>query len=276
MTPLKSLAGAFALVLAAGWTFAAQAAERDTLRAFLETTGFDVAISSLQQEAMSGPGMSGGEADDFGSQYVKLAERIFEPELMLNRAVDMMQAVMPDDLVDHGAAFYAGDLGQKLVAMENASHMADADARRIEGEAVAAELAASNPDRLEDYQAMMDAIGGVDAGVRAILEVQIRYLMSAMAAGSIELDYSEAELRLLLGEQAAAIREEIARSSIIGAAYTYQSLSDDEVKAYREALEDPQMQDVYEILNAVQFEVMAERYEALAVELAKLAPQTEL
>ena len=106
--------------------------------------------------------------------------------------------------------------------------------------------------------------------------MQIRYLMSAMAAGSIELDFSEAELRGILNEQAPAIREDIARSSIIGAAYTYQSLTDDQVKAYRAALEDPQMQQVYEILNAVQYEVMAERYEALAVELAKLAPQTEL
>ena len=276
MTRLRSLAGAFALLIAALWAFAAPAAERDTLRAFLETTGFDVAITALQQEAMSGPGMSGVEADDFGSQYVKLAEKVFDPDLMLNRAVDMMQAVMPDDLVGHGAAFYASDLGQELVEMENASHMADAEARQAEGEAVAAELAKSNPGRLEDYQAMMDAIGGVDAGVRAILEVQIRYLMSAMAAGSIELDFSEAELRGILNEQAPAIREDIARSSIIGAAYTYQSLTDDQVKAYRAALEDPQMQQVYEILNAVQYEVMAERYEALAARLDELSPQQDI
>ena len=272
-------AGAFALMLAVGWTLTAlpsQAAERDVYRAFLETTGFDVAITALQQEAMSGPGMSGQEADDFGSQYVALAERVFDPELMLERAIDMMAAVMPDDLVAHGAAFYASDLGQRLVAVENASHMAPLEERRATGEAIAADLAERNPERLEDFQAMMDAIGGVDASVRAITEVQIRYLLAAMAAGTIDIELSEAELRAFMAEQASAMKNEIAINSIVGAAYTYRDMSDDDVRAYRAALEEPEMRQVYEALNAIQFQVMAERYEVLAGELAGLAPQTEL
>ena len=255
---------------------AARAAEREVYRAFLETTGFDVAITSLQQDAMSGPGMSGQEANDFGSQYVALAEKVFDPDLMLNRAIDMMAAVMPDALVQHGADFYASDLGQRLVAVENASHMASADERRAEGEALVRELAQSNPDRLEDYQAMMDSIGGVDASVRAIVEVQIRYLLAAMAAGTVDFEFSEAELRAIMAEQEPAMKTEIARNSIIGAAYTYRDMSDADIAAYRDALENPTMQQVYEALNAIQYQVMAERYEVLAGKVAGLAPQTEL
>jgi len=36
------------------------------------------------------------------------------------------------------------------------------------------------------------------------------------------------------------------------------------------------MRQVYEALNAIQYQVMAERYEVLAGELAGLAPQVEL
>ena len=279
-TGTSAWAGILSLVLAVAWTFAAvtpvRAAEREVYRAFLETTGFDVAITSLQQDAMSGPGMSGQEADDFGSQYVALAEQVFDPELMLNRAIDMMAAVMPDELVVHGAAFYASELGQRLVEVENASHMTDLEDRRAEGEAIVAELARANPERLEDFQAMMDAIGGVDASVRAILEVQIRYLLAAMAAGTVDFEFSEAELRAIMAEQAPMMKTEIARNSIIGAAYTYRDVSDEDIRAYRAALEAPLMQQVYEALNAIQYQVMAERYEVLAGKLAGLAPQTEL
>lgn len=276
MVAAKRLAGALALLLAGLWSTTSLAAERDELRAFLEVTGFDVSITSLQHEVVTGAGLSGAEADEFGSQYVALAETVFDPELMLARAIDMMQAVLPDELVAHGADFYASDLGQRLVAVENESHMADSDARRAEGEAILAELAETNPDRVEDYQAMLAAIGGVETSVRAIIEVQIRYLLAAMAAGSSDLGFSEAELRALLAEQIPAMRSDMERFSMIGAAYTYRDISDDDVAAYRAALEAPAMQQVYEVLNAIQYQVMAERYEALAVELAKLAPQTEL
>lgn len=272
------IGGTWALALVVAGLVAAplQAAERDVYRAFLETTGFDVAITSLQQDAMSGPGMSGQEANDFGSQYVKLAEQVFDPDLMLNRAIDMMAAVMSDEQVAHGADFYASDLGQRLVAVENESHMAPLDERRAEGAAIVADLAENNPERLEDFQAMMDAIGGVDASVRAIVEVQIRYLLAAMAAGTVDFEFSEAELRAIMAEQEPNMRAEIGRNSIIGAAYTYRDVSDEDIAAYRAALEAPMMREVYEALNAIQYQVMAERYEVLAGRLAGLAPQTDL
>ncbi len=63
---------------------------------------------------------------------------------------------------------------------------------------------------------------------------------------------------------------------MLGTAYAYRDFSDADVRAYREALEDPQMRQVYELLNAIQFEVMAERYEVLAAELAGLTPEQEI
>ncbi len=271
-----NIAGVVALLLASLWAWASVAADREDYRHFLEVTGFDVAITSMQQGAMAGPGIAGDAPDAFGQQYTLLAQRVFDPELMLARAVEMMGAVMPDALLRHGEEFYGSELGQRLVVAENESHLTSDDIRYAEGEKIAARLAEKSPQRLDDYRAMMEAIGGVDASVRAVIEVQYRYLLAAMAAGSVEFDFSPDELRAILEEQIPQIRENIARFSMLGAVYTYRDFSDDDVRAYRAALEDPAMRQVYEILNAVQFQVMAERYEVLAAELAKLAPQEEI
>ena len=61
-----------------------------------------------------------------------------------------------------------------------------------------------------------------------------------------------------------------------GAAYTYQAFSDEEVLAYAKALEDPQMQKVYALMNAVQFEIMANRYEQVAQRLGNMQPSQDL
>jgi hypothetical protein len=276
MQAIRNVTAVLVVAVAGLWATAVAAADRETMRHFLEVTGFDVAITSMQQGAMAGPGIAGDAPGAFGRQYIALAERVFDPELMLERAVDMMAAVMPEDLVDHGIAFYGSDLGKRLVDAENESHMTDDDQRYEVGQALLETLSADAPGRIEDYGAMMDAIGGVDSSVRAVVEIQVRYMLAAMAAGSVDIDYSEEELRGLIAEQIPEIRQNVAVYSMLGTAYAYRDFSDADVRAYREALEDPQMRQVYELLNAIQFEVMAERYEVLAAELAGLTPEQEI
>lgn len=272
----RKFTGALALVFALGWAAMSQAADRETLRQFLEVTGFDVAITSMQQGAMAGPGIAGTAPGDFGTQYTRLAEEVFDPELMLDRAIEIMAAGMPDDLVTHGIDFYGSELGQRLVAAENQSHLTPDEERYAEGEALLGAMVEDNPDRVEDYRLMMEAIGGVEASVRAMVEIQVRYLIAAISAGTVDIDYSEAELRALIEEQVPEMSRDMAVYSMLGTAYAYRDFSDDDVRAYREALEDPQMRQVYELLNAIQFEVMAERYEVLAGKLAGLAPQQDI
>ena len=272
----RKLTGALVLIVALAWAPLAQAADRATLRQFLEVTGFDVAITSMQQGAMAGPGIAGTAPGDFGNQYTQLAERVFDPDLMLERAIEIMAAGMPDSLVDYGIDFYGSDLGQRLVVAENESHLTPDEKRYAEGEALLGTMVADNPGRVEDYRLMMEAIGGVESSVRAMVEIQVRYLISAIGAGMVDIDYSEAELRALIEEQVPEMRRDMEIYSMLGTAYAYRDFSDDDVRAYREALETPEMRQIYELLNAIQFEVMAERYEVLAGELAGLAPQQDL
>ncbi|MEO0381073.1 MAG: hypothetical protein AAF252_12445, partial [Pseudomonadota bacterium] len=94
--------------------------------------------------------------------------------------------------------------------------------------------------------------------------------------GVIELQLEEPDLRALLETDEDAMKAEIEANALIGAAYTYQSFSDGEVLDYAEALENPKMRKVYDLMNAVQYEIMANRFEALAVAMQRLQPSQEL
>lgn len=276
MRGFKRVAGVLTLGIAGLWVSVAGAAERAAYMNFLKVTGFDVAITSMQQDAMSGPGLAGGAPDAFGAQWVALAQKVFDPDEMLAQTTDMMQVILPDDLLQYGTAFYASDLGQRLVQVENEAQSISSEERHAAGQTILHDLGANNPGRLEDYAAMMDAIGGVDASVRAVAEIQVRYLLAAAAAGAIELNMSEQDLRAAVEAQAPQMRATMQEYSILGAAFTYRDMSDEDIKMYRSVLEDERMGQIYEILNGIQYEVMADRYEMLAAGLSDLSPEQSL
>lgn len=258
------------------WGAVAQAADRERLREFLEVTGFDVAITSMQQGAMSGPGMVGAAPDEFGADWTRLAEMIFDPDSMIDRSLDMMEAIMPDELVDHGLDFYGSELGQRLVDVENISHMEESDLKEEGGNAVLALLMAEDPARLDQLRALSQATGSTEHAIMALVEVQTRYLVAAARAGIVDLKVDEEELRLLLTSNMEELKREVEKGSVRSAAWAYRDIATEDLATYTEALEDPLMRQVYEVLNAVQFEVMAERYERLAAALADLHPQQDL
>lgn len=254
----------------------AQGAEPQKIREFLKVTGFDVAIESIQQGAMAGPALTGEAADQFGREWQRLAKDVFAPDGMVEDAVEMIGAVMPEALLEHGIAFYGSALGQHIVEVENASHMENDDVKQSEGEQLVRDLLAQNSPRLDVFHAMSLAIGSVDVAIRSIVEIQVRYLMAAVAAGASDVEMSEDDLRGMLMSQADEMRTNIEENGLISNAYAYRDLTDEELIDYLSALQDPQMKQVYEILNAVQYEIMADRYEKLAGRLAGLQPETAL
>jgi len=266
-----------AVLFAVALALPAQAAERGKVEAFLVVTGFDVALQSIRLTASSAPEMLGIDTDAFGADWTRLADDVFETGIMHDMALDILEQTLTDELLNHAAAFYASDLGQRLVEAENASHMMeDSAAKSAQGEAIVAELVEQGSDRLSSLKRMNAAIDTSDNGVRALQEVQLRFLVAAYAAGVIELRMDVDDLRTLMQEQEGPLRRAMQISGLSGAAFTYRDFSDEDVRAYAEALEHPDMQLVYELMNAVQYEIMANRFEELAARLAELYPGQEL
>lgn len=255
----------------------AAAADRAKLESFLEVTGFDVALESIALSAEAAPNMLGMEADDFGTEWTRLTRKIFITENMHDMALDILEETLSDELLTHAADFYATDLGKRLVVAENASHLSEDDALKSEsGAAIVAGLEQLDSARLTYLKRMMQASDSAGTGLRAFREVQVRFLMAAAGAGVIELRLEEPDLRELLSANEEEMRAESEQNAIKSAAYTYQAFSDDEVLIYTEALEHPKMRQVYDLMNAVQFEVMANRFEALARAMSSLQPSQEL
>lgn len=275
MTRTKNLvtAGIVSLSLAAP----VAAEDNARLENFLTVTGFDVALESIQLTASMAPQMIGLDADDFGIQWTGLVEEIFDTEMMHDLAVEILEETLEDDLLDHAVDFYESDLGKRLVVAENASHMHEDDALKTEsGEAIVAGLLRIGSPRLEELKRLNAATGSEDASIHAIQEVQVRFLMAAATAGVIELQMDEEMLRESLKSGEGEMRRSMQINGLASSAYTYQAFSDDEITAYADALENPKMQKVYALMNAVQFEIMADRYEAMALAMSDLQPSQEL
>lgn len=274
MNMLRSLMTvAFAFVIATS----AGAADKSRLQAFLNVTGFDVALESIQLSASSAPQMLGIDPGAFGSEWTRLSESVFDTDVMRDMALNILSETLTDDLLNHGAEFYASDLGQRLVAEENASHMMEGDEiKQVEGTALIAEMVKTGAPRLETLKRMNRAIDASGSGVRALQEIQLRFLLAASAAGIVELRMDADDLREALKSQEPELRRAINQSALAGAAYTYRNFSDADIKAYMEALEDPQMQEIYELMNAVQHEIMANRFETLAAKMAGLQPGQDI
>jgi hypothetical protein len=272
----RSLAAVVLLVAVtcAQWAFAA---DRDRLKAFLQVTGFDVALDSIALSAADAPQLLGMSASDFGANWTRIADDVFDTGAMCDTALDILEQTLSDDDLGHAASFYASPLGLRLVEVENAAHMVADDARKqAEGEELVAAMVASGDDRLDVLMQMNAAVDSGDVAVRAVQEIQVRFLLAASVAGVLEQEIDEDTLRSLMKETEGELRLSMRRSALASAAFTYRDISEEDLRAYLTALQDPQMQRVYELMNAVQWEIMGDRYEALAVRMAQIAGGQDL
>lgn len=255
----------------------ARAADRDNLEAFLEVTGFDVALESIKQSASDAPEMLGMKPSDFGHDWSRVTKEVFDTDTMHDMAIEILSETLSDDLLAHAAGFYASPLGQKLVEVENETHMAeDSAAHREKGAELLAEARAAGNGRAELFERMADAIDTDDQSVRAVQEIMVRFLMAASRAGVLDYQIDEGSLRAVIRNQEDEMREDMTEAGLANAAYTYRDMTMDEIEAYTEALETPEMQDVYELMNAIQYEIMANRFEVLAARMAEMHPGQEL
>ncbi len=256
--------------------FSAEAAERAQVEAFLEVTGFDVALDSIAMSATLAPQMLGLDEGDFGGQWTALAKTTFDTVVMRARATDILEATLDAELLAHAAEFYASELGQKLVEAENFAHLQNDDVKYPTGAKLLAEMKAQDDPKISLFRRMSEAIDPNKIGIQAMIEIQVRFILAASYAGVISLRIDEKGLRAALAEDAEKVAREAEINALQNNAFTYQDFSLTDLMIYTKALEDPRMMTVYELMNAVHFEVMSNRFEALAVRLGKMQPAQEL
>ena len=254
----------------------AKAADRTKIAQFMAVTGFDVALESMRLSARDAPTMLGLDANDFGLSWSRLADRIFEPEALKNDALEILDNALTDAVLAHATQFYGSKLGQRLVTAENESHGLDFEDREAEGARLAQALSARGSPQPQYFLDMAESIGYVGATIKAYREVQVRFLMAASLAGLIDQRFDEVDLRAMLAQQDDEVRRAMAENLIVANAFTYRDFTDSEIEIYRDALAMPQMMQVYELMNAIHFTIMADRFERMALEMVNLTPTQEL
>ncbi|MDG2462628.1 MAG: DUF2059 domain-containing protein [Planktomarina sp.] len=253
-----------------------KSADRAQIAQFMAVTGFDVALESMRLSARDAPTMLGFDADDFGLSWSRLADRIFEPEALKSDALEILDKALTEDVLAHATGFYGSDLGQKLVTAENESHGLEFEDREVEGARLAQALAARGSPQPQYFLDMAESIGYVGATIKAYREVQVRFLMAASLAGLIDQRFDEVDLRAMLAQQDDEVRQAMTDNLIVANAFTYRDFTDREMEIYRDALAMPQMMEVYELMNAIHFTIMADRFERMALEMVNLTPTQEL
>ena len=123
---------------------------------------------------------------------------------------------------------------------------------------------------------MSSAIGSIENSIRSVTEVQARFLMAAQGAGLTDSDWDEAELRAVLLSRADEWAQAMVISGITNAAFTYRDFTDQDMSDYLDALREPLMQKVYELMNAVQFQLQVQRFEELAARMVDLYPEQDI
>lgn len=257
---------------------AARAADRGEVERFLKVTGFDVALKSIALGALDAPKMLGQDPGDFGIIWKRVVDEVMQPQELVETATGMLERTLDQNILEHALDFYGSDLGQAIVAAENAAHMEPDDGIKDEaGQAIVAALVRAGAEgraRLDYFRRM--AVDSAGLSLRAIQEIQIRFLLAASAHGVIAMQMDEKDLREFFRQQEGQMRTAILANALANAAYTYQALSDDELRQYTEALEAPDMREVYRLMNAIHYEITASRYEMLAAKMAGLRPSEEL
>ncbi|MDC0737179.1 DUF2059 domain-containing protein [Cognatishimia sp. SS12] len=270
------MAQLFGLVALLFLALPVKAANRADVERFLQITGFDVAVESIAQDAEDAPEMLGLEAGAFGATWSLLADEIFDVEGMMTQAVDILEQTLDQELLDHAVGFYDSALGQRLVKSENLSVLDDGALKQIAGQQIIAEMVETGDPKIEYFQRMNVAIDPEGVGLRAMQQIQVRFLVAASRAGVIEEDLDEEMLWSQLDANRAETLRSVHAAGLAGAAYTYQGFSADEILAYTEALEHPKMQTVYELMNAVHYQIMGDRFDEISKHLDSLQPSEEL
>lgn len=251
--------------------------EREKVKIFLDVTGFDVAIETIVHSADLAPQMIGVEPDEYGSEWNDIVDVVFDKTQMRNMAVELLRDKLDPAALEYAQAFYESEIGQRLVRAENASHdIRDGVVTREAGTRIVAQMVSNGDSKLETFLRMARAINVDDFAVLSANALQLHFVLSAQDAGLIATNVDESMIRSALKEREPQLRRSIQQGTLANQAYTYQGFSKEDLLIYADALEHPHMQQVYRLLNSVQYEIQASRFELLAYRLAELISGAEL
>lgn len=263
---------AFAILVVA--TIGARAEDNGKLRTMMMAIGADAWIESYAEGMRRSNNPAAGEDDP---SWSRAATEIFVHEEIFDELVARMVGQLDNAELDTILGFLASDLGRTVTKMEiEAQDPSIADGVDMAGEQIAADLKETAPDRIAAYQNMLDAIDAVENGVTTALNMNFAVLSGMAASGRMSYQLSEGEILSLIAAQEDMIREQIRKSAMETAAFTYRDLSDKDLAAYVDFLTSVEGRKLYSVMNSMADDIMSERGRAFGKRMLELQESQEL
>ncbi|MFT5005926.1 MAG: hypothetical protein ACI861_001787 [Paracoccaceae bacterium] len=201
----------------------------------------------------------------------------FDDAQMREKVEAELLVALPEADLDILIPIFSDDFARRISKLElNAQNEGTPEFRTAKGAEIALELANANPDRMELYFTMMETLGMVDQGVSIVMNVQYALLSGASANNILPALMTDAEILQQIGSFEPQIRSYMFDSILGFTAFTYQSLSDDEVAKYIDILNRLEVSRFYSILGQVAGDVLTAEFAAFAAKLGQLPDQRDL
>lgn len=243
----------------------------------LKLIGFDAFVEGLALSFQDSDNALAQSDEGFGVAWDLAARQVFPADDMLEEIVGQMDGALPAENIDEMIQFFESDLGRKVTELEVAAQTGEGAARlQSEGSAILTDMIENDPARLQQYAAMVDALGIVEAQVTTAMNINFAIMTGMSASGKLPYEMSEEEILGNIAAQQDMFRADIQDNVFITFAYTYQDLSDAELAAYIDFLTSQNGRALYTNINRATEDVLSVRARAFGTRLMELQGVREL
>ena len=214
------------------------------------------------------------EADMFpgrgGAAWAADVARIYDADRMLERFTARLDRELADDgaAVAEMQAFFSGDLGARILALELEARRALADEATEEAANIAVEdMIASQDPRMEVLRALAEASDLVEQNVTSALNANLAFYRGMAEGGGLGDALDEEAMLSDVWSQEPQVRAETERWLYSYMALAYAPLSDADLEAYRVFSEGRAGQ----VMTAAMFAAFDETFVQISRELGRAA-----
>lgn len=259
---------AFALAIAVAPTSRADDGEK--LDRWFELARMEETMRGFPEAVMDGIGKGSDWGGPVGRPEVEaLARKHFAAKVLVADLRRMMTGKLTDALLVREIVFLETDLGRRIVAMEAAaSDPALDDVIEREGARIYRELVEADSPRVDLIRRAIDGTGLIDWGMAT--GMNLGYAMLTALAGD---QMAEDQILTLINANMGGMRQELRKIGNGSVAYTYRSLTDEDLERYVREYESPEGQVVLKAFLEAYRVVLVERSRAFGYELRDLVRQ---
>ena len=265
------------VVLFSGIFSPAMAAGSDRGAELIRIIGMDVALNGFSESVKSSSGGFGANNRALEELQNDLADKHFDGDILMGAMAVLINDRFTDSEYDDITAFLSQGAGLRITEAEKfAQDPANEDLRAAQIDEAVSDLITNRPERMDQIGRMIVAMDMVNSGTALAMNLSYAMMSGMASSGKMPGDFSEDRILGMLESQREMMEQQIIRSTIEEAAFTYRDISDADMDAYIAFLESDLGQKLYNILNAALVDVLTNASRKFGRELIEQSGVREL